>query len=89
MTEPTIVLCTERPFPALSACVREVGHDGACMFCRGVPDGSALTFYRARPRGGGFEAALRADLKPGERFGRMDAAALLALLEAAKDGSGG
>jgi hypothetical protein len=77
-------LCTERPFPALSACVREAEHEGRCVFCRGTADGGALTFYEPTPRGAGFKALIRADLKPGERLNRTEAAALFAYLEAAR-----
>lgn len=76
------VLCSERPFEALSACVREAGHEERCVFCRTTPDGSALTFYEATARGGGFRAKIRADLEPGERPGREQAAAVLAIREA-------
>lgn len=79
-----MTLCPERPFEALSACVREVGHEQACVFCRTTPDGAALTFYEPTPRGGGFRAKIRADLEAGDRPSRAEAAAILAVLEAAK-----
>jgi hypothetical protein len=83
MTEPEVVLCSRRPFENLSACVREEAHEGRCVFCRGSR--SSLNFYEETARGGGFKAIVHADLKPGERPSRQEAAAVFALLKAAKD----
>lgn len=83
MTE--MVLCPERPFPALSACVREEGHDGRCVFARGTERGDAITFYEATPRGAGFKAIVHADLEEdGTRVARKGAAVMWAMLDAAK-----
>lgn len=79
MTEPK--LCEERPFPALSACVREAGHEEKCVFARGARSGSAVTLYE-KGRGHTFKAIYELELEPGASLSRSEAAALLAGAEA-------
>lgn len=88
MDEGSAVLCPKRPFRQLSACLREEGHDGRCVFAKGTPGGrhreegsSALTFYEQAARGRSFRALAHADLQPGARPTRREAAALWAFVE--------
>jgi hypothetical protein len=78
-------LCERRPYPALSACLREAGHDGQCVFAKGSPGGrgrgaSAVDFFRESPRGQTFSRVAHADYQG--RPSRTDAAALWAIIEA-------
>jgi hypothetical protein len=73
-------LCPERPFPHLSACVREVGHDEKCVFAKGSAAGSSLTLYE-KGRGHTFRAIYELELEPGTRVSRTEACALLWVAE--------
>lgn len=84
MSEPELTLCDERPFPALSACVREAGHKEKCVFARGTGNGAAVTLYE-KGRGHTFRAIYELELKPGARVSRAEACALLAVAEAQGD----
>ena len=75
-------LCPQRPFPHLSACVREDGHDGKCVFARG--ERAVLNFYE-QGRGRTFRLVVHADLKPGPKPTRMEAAALYAILSTERE----
>lgn len=75
-------LCPERPFPALSACVRERGHDPKkqkCVFAKYATP-TRLSLYE-KGRGHTFHAIFDLELKPGARVSRTEAAALLAVAE--------
>lgn len=80
--EPEIILCDERPFPNLSACVREAGHDAKCVFARGR--GDHVTLYE-RGRGRTFKAIFELELKRGARLNREEAHAMLAVAELLRD----
>lgn len=83
MSEPEIELCSEKPSAVRSACVREAGHEGKCVFARGNRAGSAVTLYE-KGRGQTFRAIYELELMPGSRLSRVEVGALLAAAEAAR-----
>lgn len=78
-------LCSRRPFPDLSACVREDCHGGRCVFTRWTDRTQrAVNFYEESARGGTFTFIAHADFRGPGRAGRMEMAALYAVVSSAR-----
>lgn len=56
-----VELCPERPFPALSACLLPVGHDGPHVLARGR--GTTISFYEPTRRGASFTCVKEATVE--------------------------
>lgn len=82
-----MILCSERPFEHLSACILELGHDERCHFARGKSaEARTVDIYEQTPRGQSFTFVRMVKLPEEAQMSREGIAQIWASVQADNPG---